>query len=705
MTRSLLRVLACSVPLAGALSAGRSQTKAAANPVRKVVLLLQKMQKKVEAEGEEAQDLYEKFMCYCKTSGGALAASIEAAASKGPELESALKASESRKTQLEDDLKTHQKDRSAAKDAMAEATEIRKKEQASYDKELADNTANLAATKKATAAIAEGMGSFLQTSAADTLRKFVSAKQDMAESDRQDVLSFLSGEQQGEYAPASGEIVGILNTMADEMQATQDDLVKTEEAAVKDFEALSAAKKKEVSTLTGAIESKMTRVGELGVEIATMKNDAEDTAEALAEDQKFVADLDKNCAEKTGIHEEEKKLRGQEVVALADTIKILNDDDALDLFKKTLPGASASFLQVQVSSEMVLSQARTVLQAARAHSGSARPRVDFILLALNGKKAGFGKIVKMIDELVASLKAEQGDDDDKKEYCEKQLDETEDKIKGLQASIADTETAVEEAKESRAKLMEEIAALKVGIVALDKALGEATDLRKREEADYKDLVKSDTAAKELILFAKNRLNKFYNPKLYKAPPKRQLSEGDQIFENNGGDVPQEAAGGIAGTGIEAFVQVASSKEAPPPPPATAEAYSKKSQESNGVLAMCDLLVKDLDKELQVAEVEEKNSKEEYETLVADSSEKRREDSKALTGKEAAKGDLEEMLEKYGGEKKASEKELMGASKYLGSLHGECDWLVKYFDVRKQARADEVDSLGKAKAVLSGADFS
>merc|ERR1711920_468000 len=154
----------------------------------------------------------------------------------------------------------------------------------------------------------------------------------------------------------------------------------------------------------------------------------------------------------------------------------------------------------------------------------------------------------------------------------------------------------------------------------DKALGEATDLRKREEVDYKDLVKSDTAAKELILFAKNRLNKFYNPKLYKAPPKRQLSEGDQIYENDGGDIPQEAAGGIAGTGIEAFVQVAS-KEAPPPPPATAEAYSKKSQESNGVIAMMDLLVKDLDKELQTAEVEEKNAKEEYSQLVADSAEK------------------------------------------------------------------------------------
>merc|ERR1719384_94237 len=165
--------------------------------------------------------------------------------------------------------------------------------------------------------------------------------------------------------------------MADEMQKSQDDLISTEDAAVNDFEALVAAKKKEIATLSAAIESKMTRVGELGVEIATMKNDAEDTAEALAEDKKFVADLEKNCAEKTGIHEEEKKMRAQEVVALSDTIKILNDDDALELFKKTLPGASSSLLQVQKSSRALLSQARTVLQAARAHSGSARPRLDF----------------------------------------------------------------------------------------------------------------------------------------------------------------------------------------------------------------------------------------------------------------------------------------------------------------------------------------
>merc|ERR1719356_2135090 len=115
-----------------------------------------------------------------------------------------------------------------------------------------------------------------------------------------------------------------------------------------------------------------------------------------------------------------------------------------------------------------------------------------------------------------------------------------------------------------ATLTEEIAGLKAGIVALDKQVEEATAQRKAESAEYKDLMKSDTAAKELILFAKNRLNKFYNPALYKPPPKRELSEGDQIYENSGGDIPTEAPGGISNTGITALVQLRR-RDAPAPP--------------------------------------------------------------------------------------------------------------------------------------------
>merc|ERR1740120_237570 len=174
-------------------------------------------------------------------------------------------------------------------------------------------------------------------------------------------------------------------------------------------------------------------------------------------------------------------------------------------------------------------------------------------------------------------------------------------MKGVERSISDLETVIAESKESIATLGEEIAGLKTGIVALDKAVAEATEQRQAEAAEYKDLMASNGAAKELILFAKNRLNKFYNPKLFKAAPKRELSAGDRIYENQGGDIPTDAPGGIAGTGIS-FAQLSSKDvDAPPPPPAVAAAYVKNSEGSGGVMAMMDLLVQDLDKELTEAE--------------------------------------------------------------------------------------------------------
>merc|ERR1719414_1212993 len=121
--------------------------------------------------------------------------------------------------------------------------------------------------------------------------------------------------------------------------------------------------------------------------------------------------------------------------------------------------------------------------------------------------------------------------------------------------------------------------------------------------------------------------------------------------------------------------------------------------------MIDLLIKDLDKEMQEAQVDEKNAQEEYETMMAESADKRAADSKSITDKSAEKASVQEALETEGDNKAATSKELMGTLKYIQGLHAECDWLVKYYDARKQARADEVESLQNAKAVLSGAGYA
>merc|ERR1719399_435933 len=167
---------------------------------------------------------------------------------------------------------------------MAEATALRKKEAAEYAKASSEASANVAATSKAVKAVEQGMGSaFLQTQTASDLRNFVQHSQDMQSSDKDELVSFLSGASGENYAPASGEIVGILKQMLDEMNADFAEAKAAEEAAIKAYDTLMSAKTKEVNALTKAIETKMTRVGELAVEITQKKNDLGDTAEALAE--------------------------------------------------------------------------------------------------------------------------------------------------------------------------------------------------------------------------------------------------------------------------------------------------------------------------------------------------------------------------------------------------------------------------------------
>merc|ERR1719331_2278968 len=227
--------------------------------------------------------------------------------------------------------------------------------------------------------------------------------------------------------------------------------------------------------------------------------------------------------------------------------EVLNDDDALELFKKTLPG-SASLLQVAVSASQMKSEALNMINALRRHRRS--PQLDFIALSLRGKKIGFEKVIGMIDDLVAELKKEQTDDDDKKEYCAAEFDKSDDKKKVLEKGVSDLEAAIVDSEEGIATTTEEIKALEDGIKALDKSVAEATEQRKEENEDYTSLMASDSAAKELLLFAKNRLNKFYNPKLYKPPPKRVLSAEDEISTAFGGTMaPTAPPGGIAGTGI------------------------------------------------------------------------------------------------------------------------------------------------------------
>merc|ERR1719326_1969183 len=172
---------------------------------------------------------------------------------------------------------------------------------------------------------------------------------------RRTLTEFLSTSSQAGYAPTSGEIVGILKQLLENMEKELGDITKDEDTAIAEFESLVAAKEKEIQAATEAIEMKTEKNGETAVKIVNLKNDLEDAQDALGEDQKFVAELKKGCATAEKDYEARKAGRAEEAVAVAETIKILNDDDALDLFKKTLP--SPTLLQMTQTSRNVRDEA------------------------------------------------------------------------------------------------------------------------------------------------------------------------------------------------------------------------------------------------------------------------------------------------------------------------------------------------------------
>jgi chromosome segregation ATPase len=130
-------------------------------------------------------------------------------------------------------------------------------------------------------------------------------------------------------------------------------------------------------------------------------------------------------------------------------------------------------------------------------------KLGFIALALNAKgPATFDKVIGMIDDMVALLQEEQVQDQKKKEYCEAEIDKTEDEKKTLERKVDDLTKAQEEGKDTLATLGEEIEALSDGIKALDKQVAEATENRKEENAAYKEEMAANVAAKKILELAK-----------------------------------------------------------------------------------------------------------------------------------------------------------------------------------------------------------
>merc|ERR1719158_507433 len=305
---------------------------------------------------------------------------------------------------------------------------LRGKEAAAYAAEKADSETNIAAMAKAIPALEKGMGgaALLQMPGGDRLKKIVQSYPNVDVSDRRQAVAFL--EDSSESTAASDQIVGILKAMKDDIEAELKEAIADEEKAVAGYNDLKASKEKEIEMATEAIETKMARQGELAVSVVQTKDALEDANEEAADTTKFLATLEKDCATKEQEMAERTKMRNMEITAISEAIGILNDDDALDVFKKALPSSFVQTVGFLQSRDAKASRARKAQALIAGIAGKSKDtHLNLILYTLTTKlklksSGAFDEDNKMIDDMIVLLGKQQKEDEKQKAYCEDEFE-------------------------------------------------------------------------------------------------------------------------------------------------------------------------------------------------------------------------------------------------------------------------------------------
>merc|ERR1719487_1287037 len=137
------------------------------------------------------------------------------------------------------------------------------------------------------------------------------------------------------YAPASGEIFGILKQMKETFESNLSQSQKDELENAKAYEDLKAAKEVEIKAAQDQVETKTAELATTDEKLAQSKQDIEDTRASLSADEEFLMMLKEKCQMTDQEWEERQKTRQLEIEAVSKALAILSSDDAHDLFTRT----------------------------------------------------------------------------------------------------------------------------------------------------------------------------------------------------------------------------------------------------------------------------------------------------------------------------------------------------------------------------------
>jgi len=654
-------------------------------PIMKVVRMLEDMKAELNKELEDDKAVHEMMDCWCSTNEKEKTKAIELGTSRINELEALLGETLAKIKELKSKRKATQEEQYKDQAALDEAEELRMKENKEFHGAETDLLEAIDATKNAIIVLSKHHPELAQIKAVVRMLQAAKVPQLMLKSGSfnnlkaQELKDFLTGASSAtetsflqrspglagqSYQPQSGQIFGILKQMKEDFDTDLAQEQKAEAKAVEEFKSLKESKLAEIDTAKKAIVQFDQDLARLGQTNAESLKELEDVEEQLGMDKEFLKNLQEKCANTDEEFEKRVKSRLEEIAAVEDTIEILNSDDAFAAFDKT----SNSFLQVSSQQQEKARRAQAAAVLQKAARDTNQPKLA--LIAISAQLDVFTKVKEEIDKMVAELQTQQKDEIDHRDNCIESLntnkrDQTAayDKKSSLETKMADLEQSIK-------TLGDNIEASTQAIAEAQTQMKRRSETREGENSDYQTTVQDQRLTQMILQKAIDRMSQVYALMQMHQPgaPHIQTS-GTHTDPGNG--------------------------------PAKFKDNSAKNSGGKRVIAMLDDVMKDSKTMEDEAIAAEESAQNAYENFMKDSNKMIISTTKMINDMTEAKSKAKADLIMAKTDFKQTMSELEGLNNEAGDLHKSCDYLLKNFDLRQQARAAEIDALNEAKNILSG----
>merc|ERR1719160_721698 len=587
-------------------------------PVTKVVNLLKDMIKQLEKEAEEDEEIYEKLACWCHTNDKEKTKAIADAEALIETLTSTISELAATSARLSTEIKNLEAEVKEEQDALDQATAMRAKELAEFNAEEKDALLNIQALKNAIIVLSKhnpgAALSQVSTSQAENIAQLLATQMQtnmamfegvFTPSQKRVINAFVQSPEdyfdaeptfKQSYAPASGQIFGILKQMKETFESNLSTSQKEELASQKAYEDLKAAKEEEIGAGQDQIDTKTQELATTDEKLAMAKQDIEDTKNSLSEDEQFLMMLKEKCQGSDQEYEERQKTRAAEIEAVSKALAFLTSDDARDLFSKTF---NPALIQKKSTSNRQ-AQASKLLAIAKKRNDNPR----LMQLAMAVKLDAFTKVKKAIDDMIAQLLKEKQDEIKLKDFCRESFYENEMNTERKTREKEDLKKLIGELEIQINELEKAIENLKMEIAEMERQMKKAGEDREKANKDYQLTVADQRASIKLLNAALGVLKSFYEKKAKAA----------------------------------ALMQ-ASKKAGPPPPPGFKE--YKKNAAAGGVMGMIQSIIDDAKALEAEATRAEEESQKAYEDFVTETRASIDEKSKDIVNKSEEKAKAEE----------------------------------------------------------------